>query len=650
MTAVTTAPGLPFAPPSRNDSDSEVSSTLPDQRSPLTSPDLSRCNSASPQHPALNNELASLSNKLIRAINHQTDLDDTLAETRHELARARQRVDQLEATTNNHEAMLASGELIRKEDAERQKVQLMDHLAREQKERGVMEKDKRGMEQELESLTTALFEEANQMVAAARKDREAADRRSDQLRAQLNDTELLLASHQEQLAELKAVMHQMSVDREEANINAASSTAPSTPAMQIQDTFHQAFEGPYASPTSNGMIDIAPAPPTSFTHLLHPVLRTDLQAYDDFHTLLSVSRKSASGSRVSSGSLGTLNVTALSHLAGREQQHMVGRLPSNGSTSSLSTSATYQSSPTAPSSANSSVSSRDPVVNGVALKETRFYKRVLTEDIEPTLRLDTAPGLSWLARRTVVNSMSEGSLVVEPMPAAIKYNVFACSLCGENRQDEEHARSHRFRTSENDNAQRYPLCSYCLTRVRASCDFLGFLRMLKDGHWRALDEEAEVLAWEECVRLRERMFWARIGGGVVPAHLHTRDSPRHSVDQDHATPRDVDRGPQPVNHDKDIVPEGDHKKSSAVERPIASNVRTASQTTVDSCYADGVEEGHQVQQQARSPEIGSGVVSPHNGTDSVSNNPPQGLGIENPPVNRPDRAIRESVVMPGSFE
>ncbi|KAI4260960.1 MAG: hypothetical protein L6R42_003835 [Xanthoria sp. 1 TBL-2021] len=642
------APGLPLP---RNDSGSEVSSTLPDQRSPLTSPDLSRCNSASPQNPALNNELASLSNKLIRAINHQTDLDDTLAETRHELARARQRVEQLEAMTNDHEAMLASGELIRREDAERQKVQLMEHLAREQKERGVMEKDKRGMEQELESLTTALFEEANQMVAAARKDREAADRRSDQLRAQLNDTELLLTSHQEQLAELKAVMHQMSVDREEAHLNATSSTAPSTPAMQMQDTFHQAFEGPYASPTSNGIIDIAPAPPTSFTHLLHPVLRTDLQAYDDFHTLLSISRKSPPSSRVSSGSLGTLNVTALSHLAGREQQHIIGRLPSTGSTTSLSTSATYPSSPAAPSSTNSSVSSRDPYVNGMALKETRFYKRVLTEDIEPTLRLDTAPGLSWLARRTVVNSMSEGSLVVEPMPPAIKYNVFACSLCGENRQDEEHARTHRFRTSENDNAQRYPLCSYCLTRVRASCDFLGFLRMLKDGHWRALDEEAEIQAWEECVRLRECMFWARIGGGVVPTpHLHTRDSPRHSVEQDHTTPRDVDGGSNIIHDDKQIVPKGDRRGLSTVERPNTTNMRAASQTTVGSCYADGVEEDHQSQQQVRSLDNDQSVISSHNGFDGVSTNPPLGLGIEKPPVSPPDRTIRDSVVMPGAFE
>jgi hypothetical protein len=53
--------------------------------------------------------------------------------------------------------------------------------------------------------------------------------------------------------------------------------------------------------------------------------------------------------------------------------------------------------------------------------------------------------------------------------------------------------------------------------VRSTCDFLGFLRIVKDGYWRADDEDQEKAAWEESVRLREQMFWSRIGGGVVPA-------------------------------------------------------------------------------------------------------------------------------------
>lgn len=373
------------------------------------------------------------------------------------------------------------------------------------------------------------------MVAAARKDREVAERRNEQLRIQLNDTELLLVSHQEQLAELKTVMQQMSSEQDDPELNTNTSTTPSTPALQNHESMSKIFDALHLSPNLLGSEENLPAPPTSFTHLLHPVLRTDLQAFDDFYSLLQTSRKSAPGSRVTSGSYGGLSIAGLSHLASREQAHHPGQQLSNGSSSSLSTYVTQHSSPmspSAPASTNSSVSSRDGPLTATPLKETRFYKRALSEDIEPTLRLDAAPGLSWLARRTVINSMCEGSLVVEPIPSAATLYIFSCSLCGENRRGDEHARTHRFRTSENENAQRYPLCPYCLNRMRASCDFLGFLRMVKDGHWRTEGAEAESIAWEESVRLRERMFWARIGGGVIPAFMRTRDSPRNSVEED----------------------------------------------------------------------------------------------------------------------
>ena len=55
------------------------------------------------------------------------------------------------------------------------------------------------------------------MVSAARKDarkeKEPLERRNEQLQAKLNDAELLLASHQEQLAELKIAMQDMAIHR-----------------------------------------------------------------------------------------------------------------------------------------------------------------------------------------------------------------------------------------------------------------------------------------------------------------------------------------------------------------------------------------------------------------------------------------------------
>lgn len=375
------------------------------------------------------------------------------------------------------------------------------------------------------------------MVSAARKDarkeRESLERRNEQLQAQLNDAELLLASHQEQLAELKLAMQDMSGHRNDLEIETNASTAPSTPAMENQDHMNKIFDALNLSPTTPGGEEIPPAPPTSFTHLLHPVLRTDLQSFEDFHMLLEMSRKSQPSSRVTSG---TFNGLGLANLT----SHPPDRVPSTGSTSSLSTSNIYQSTPSTPNlptSANSSFSSRDVPTTGTPLKETAFYKRALTEDIEPTLRLDTAPGLSWLARRTVISSMCEGKLIVEPTPSTAKLYHPPCTLCGEQGRDEKHARTHRFRTSESETAQRYSLCKYCLGRVRASCDFLGFLRMIKDGHWRTEGAQGEAVAWEESVRLRERMFWSRIGGGVVPAFLRAREAetPRTSVEEEKAT-------------------------------------------------------------------------------------------------------------------
>jgi hypothetical protein len=356
----------------------------------------------------------------------------------------------------------------------------------------------------------------------AQKEHDVVQRRNEQLKAQLADMESLLKSHQEQLAELKQVMEQMTEMRDDQT----NPTTPSTPgANKFEPRDENAQDGEAGQIT--GLSDpVAPTYPTSFTHLLQLVLRTDLAAFDEFSYLLRMSKNVVS-SRVSSGSYGSigLGLGLGGHNSGASQQ-----LQGNGSSFSLSTGSLGSSpgTPITPASATSTGSTTGP--NSLPpLKETKFYKRALAEDIEPTLRLDAAPGLSWLARRTVLNSVCEGTLVVEPMPTPTKLFFFPCSLCGESRKDPAHVRSHRFKTSDNENAQRYPLCSYCVGRVRSTCDFVGFLRVLKDGHWRADGQESERAAWEETVRLREQMFWCRVGGGVIPTIPHNQSEPSKSL-------------------------------------------------------------------------------------------------------------------------
>ncbi|EEP75636.1 predicted protein [Uncinocarpus reesii 1704] len=490
--------------------------TLRDPRT-MSTTDLSRTASSSPRHPDLSNEVAALSDKLIQAINNQTILDDTLAATRQELELSQQRSYQLEEENRKHREEIASGILVRQDVIASEKVNLLRELEEERGRRIAVEKEKKEIEQELADLTAALFEEANKMVAAAKKEREAVEKRNEQLQTQIRDTETLLASHQEQLAELKSVMQHMNSDRDDSDIRTDPSTAPTSPAaVQSQGNLSRLLEAMNLSPTTPGAGDISPAPSTSFSHLIKSVCRTDIQAYEDFHTLLHQSKSSKPPSRAVSGSYAGLNVMGFANLTGNytapQHQHR-SSAPATSTTSSP-----LNSSPN-----GSSVSSRSST-SCALLKESKFYKRVITEDVEPTLRLDIAPGISWLTRRSVIGSICDGGLVIEPIPAiAFKYPP-PCALCGEKRSGAEHARTHRFRTSDNDSAQKHPLCILCLEKMRSSCDFLGYLRLIVEGHVRIGDEEDEKEAWEETVRLRERMFWSRIGGGVVPAFIRTEPS------------------------------------------------------------------------------------------------------------------------------
>jgi hypothetical protein len=350
------------------------------------------------------------------------------------------------------------------------------------------------------------------MVSAARKETEAAEKRNDQLKQQLADAELLQMSLQEQLQDLKAVMEKMSERDEMESTALATTTAPSTPGITPADKLNKLFEAANLSPNTPGSDEITPEHPLHFHHLIHPVLRTDLPAFRDFEEMLRVNTRSAPSSRVSSGNYGSLNVLGLGSLT-------------NSSSTSLPSAGRSRSSAGTGSPRDSMASANIP-----NLKDEKFYKRAVSEDIEPTLRLDIAPGLSWMARRTVLNSIAAGSLVVEPNPPPSKFRgpVFPCSLCGEARKGDQYARKYRFKTSETDET-KHPLCDWCLGRLRATCDYIGFLRMIAAGHWRAETEQEKKNTWEESVRLRERMFWSRLGGGVVPSFIPMRESPRSAT-------------------------------------------------------------------------------------------------------------------------
>ncbi|CAG78756.1 hypothetical protein B0I72DRAFT_139502 [Yarrowia lipolytica] len=567
------------------------------------------------------------------------------------------------------------------------------------------------LREEMQELSAELFDEANNMVSDARRDaaKEVAEtkKRNDQLKVQLEERDNLLESLQAQLSALKQAMQERDEEEDRLqNLGEESDEEEQEDRVTQRDSIHgttndgsdDGFESAAEGDSDNkqhsslpgsanaSSTNVSGPPPVATRPRLsrapssrkrmtaapttaelnspsRPHLRQDLASFRDFIALVRQAAKQREAS------LESATNSASTHAAG----------PTSSSTSSTDVAATSSNDdvPHTPpthqgpfkhddqspltsiySSYMSPQSHKEPPQ--LQLKDTRFFKKFISEDFEPTLRLDLAPGLSWLARRAVQMAILEGTIVIDPIAAVNELygvnmmtnmwlnggfsesagaprdangellkdahsgdattskdvvapdhppkqrpvsalvsfardaklmkpekvneednhitppmsreearaqtardlesrashdssrhshdsrtsssnnvsppmaTISACALCGESRNHSlVYARLHYLRTAHaaagetgesgeagpNTSAltagKGYPLCGYCLVRVRAVCDYLTFLRSVKDGVWKVDGVASENKVWAECIRLKERMFWARVGGGFL---------------------------------------------------------------------------------------------------------------------------------------
>lgn len=102
-----------------------------------------------------------LSTKLINAINHQDTLDNSLQETRQELDITKEKLARYEKQVKEHEENMATGRLVEKEIYVKMEKQYRSEIEEEKRRRSDAERAKRKTDSEVETLTSALFEEAN---------------------------------------------------------------------------------------------------------------------------------------------------------------------------------------------------------------------------------------------------------------------------------------------------------------------------------------------------------------------------------------------------------------------------------------------------------------------------------------------------------
>lgn len=443
-------------------------------------------------------------------------------------------------------------------------------------------------------LTDNLFDEANKLVANAKRETAEIQKRNDQLQAQIVEKDTLLEAMQEQLVDLKKVLqdvsevrasekasHRVSIQalRSSSGFNIGSGSGVSSYSYtsvacgvgdgSASNSARSSIDNPRRR---SAQFNSATAPHNvenlddmnndSLFSPIRPVQRYDLPHNQEFLQLIN-------------GSIGKI----ANQNSGEKQEN----------------------------------SPRFHFYKNGSLKEFAFFKKALSDDIEPTLRLDIAPGISWLARRNVMSAIIDGTAIIEPIVSANERGFYghrdnssstsvgsstvaaesrasgeintdmrpvataaSCAFCGEDRGAEDeliYARLHNFKTNKDEKVDRsnsnavlnrtlsngageskpvsydssaslsaigrsysgtspslsgsampvptersstpvstgHPLCHWCLNRVRAVCDFIAFIKKLRDGVWKATDQEGIRRAWDECERLRERMFFARMG-------------------------------------------------------------------------------------------------------------------------------------------
>lgn len=376
-------------------------------------------------------EVASLSTKLVTEVARLLQLEETVYHLRRENHAYKQKVDELAYTDVANSQLTA------------QVAQLNDVVTALTAEKHASKEKNAQLEAEVEELTASLFNEANEMVSNASRETYNFKVKNRKLIEELAEKDTIIADLQSQLLHLKTLFQDM-----EEQTRALEASAASTPYAEHSGDF-EANRLNIASDRRVDELDLVVYSPRARS------IRFDLSGY-------------------------------LREFKGFVYQ--VGRLEFSFDLPSL--------------------------------KTLKYFRRVFSEEIEPCLtHVPTPTGTfinRWATGKTFWSFLVEGKARIEPVsgvnetfkvsykgaktglevPIAIRD---PCEFCGEqNELRLEHARLYNlklytpvrelkdpdldFTTDIGGESHLtvglYPLCNYCLVKLRAICEFFAKLRLI----------------------------------------------------------------------------------------------------------------------------------------------------------------------------
>ncbi|SCU99190.1 LAME_0G02190g1_1 [Lachancea meyersii CBS 8951] len=395
-------------------------------------------------------QVSSLSTQLIESIDKQSHLEEQLLVAR-KVINGNQA--SLQAMDSLKEQVFNLKKDLKAEKAHKFEMRSLLKTMGEEKELAQAEAHR--LNKEVEDLTASLFDEANSMVADARRETHNIQIKNDKLTEQLQEKDVLLETLKIQLKNLKGVLYTLEEEQNAALMSNRNSIAANETGTVSSGSLEKTMSA------------LTGTLPTSDTVIFSPYiksLRYDLGLYNEFLKFVAV-------------------------------------LPECSSI-------------------------RDTT------SRSKLLRRLVHDEIQPMLRLDNASGVGWYVRRNLMNLMMEGMVIIEPisginetyrlghssnsatsspqLPKADKfrdahlYNYPAnsppvaiqdpCAFCSESRNDIlEHGRLYVLKTLlKNEDgtitpSAQFPLCHYCLLKIRQTCEIFAFLRLLKSGAWHLED-------------------------------------------------------------------------------------------------------------------------------------------------------------------
>ncbi|KAI5950789.1 SEC2 [Candida jiufengensis] len=396
-------------------------------------------------------ELANLSTRLMTEVNKQVEQEETILNLRKTINSLKEANKVLISSDENYKLILPKY------------LKLQDEFKQTNIKKEVAESENKKLSAEVEDLTASLFDEANTMVSNASRETHNFKVKNKKLYEEIDEKNIIISNLQDQLQDLK----QMFIKIEDQERLKLYTSNLNTPVLEQENQFEQInLEEDETTKDQKNETIANNEPPSTTTSNSNNIVADyeDLQIKELTNNLI------------------TSHISSIRFDLNNYNKDFKGFVYT--------------------------LIKPDFILDQTHLKTLNFYKQIWTNEIENLIEfIPNLPQTSilnrWQKTKVFWTSLIDGRVSIEPIkgfhdnfknstttinPELIKIAIKEpCGFCGEIRSNNfEHCRLYNYKIYEIDDSliASFPLCNYCLTKLRNLCDLYAKIRILKSNIYK----------------------------------------------------------------------------------------------------------------------------------------------------------------------